>query len=249
MPTKRTPNPEPTPRFAAIIAAAAALQADSDRGYWALADALAKDSAADLGDVKAELDLAGVLTPAHAPYTVAGLVVLRTAASTWPVESRQTVATYATHAAVGPRKRAGFLALCAHAQGVKVSPPDGIAAEAWSAATAIVDERKARPRPPRFLVGADELRLLFERTSAATATDEDAEPEPAAGAEPAGVAITASLEQVAGLVRETVRATQQSAQALDEVARAELANRLHGLVELINLALAALLDGAKVEAD
>lgn len=254
MPRKRTPDTEP-PRFVAIIAAAAALQADSDRGYWALADALLAEvpNPDELGDVKAELDLAGVTTTTGSAYTASGLGVLRTAASNWSAASRQTVATFDTHVAVGTRKRSGFLALCAHALGVQVNQPEGVTPEAWSAAAAIVDERKARSRPPRFLVGGDELRLLFERATTVATEPEGTEPEgtepDTEGTEPAGKAITASLDQVADLVRETVRATQRSADGLDGVARAELASRLRGLVELLDMALAALLDGANAEAD
>lgn len=171
------------------ITVASELLFASDRNTWKLADAILADvpnrpegrprnlplagevseesSIEDLlADIVAEMDDLGITTPNGDPYTTASLANMRHTAMAWPLAERHDEAAYRTHQEAGGRDGLGrkmLAALCKVAQGKRVVCPDEVDPDAWATAKKRVLDKKGKPRPPKLLVSANDLRTAMKR--------------------------------------------------------------------------------------
>lgn len=156
----------------------------SNRDTWKLADAVLADVPPSppargvtgdgtellvedlLADIVAEMEDLGITTPNGDPYTAASLERMRETAMAWPANERHEEAAYRTHQEAGGRDSLGrkmLAALCKVAQGKRVSCPEEVDPDAWAAAKKRVLDKKSKPRPPKLLVSANDLRTAMKR--------------------------------------------------------------------------------------
>lgn len=167
-----------------IKEAAQKRDASDSTGAWKLADELlveipdqgrggdrtgveqSNDVVTLLADIAAELESAGIETPAGAVYSVEVLRQLRLVATGWRKSERHPEAAFRTHQETGSSdewKRGVLRALCEAARSGDFSYPESAAIDETAWASAIIGVRRKVQKGTRYSVSANDLRAALKR--------------------------------------------------------------------------------------
>lgn len=113
----------------------------------------------------------GITTPNGDDYTASSLGNMRETAMSWPKNTRHLQAAYRTHQEAGGSSnpnREVLAALCKVAQGKRVTRPTlsdktEVDEDAWKQVVILIRNKMNRPKPPNFLVSANDLRRALKR--------------------------------------------------------------------------------------